>query len=127
MNTLGQQRNEALNRGELTDRLMGNVEIAQRMVNQFLNSSPQEIDLLESTIRIGHPQEIASLAHRHKGTAKTLAAARIAELSSEIEAQSGEGSISNLLSLLDALRGAHKQLQQELDDWASEPNDGATE
>ena len=127
MDTQGEQQAGILDRNELVGRLMGNREIAQKMVSRFLSSVPQEIDLLESMIRIGDPKEIATLAHRHKGTAKTLAASRIAALSMQIERQSGDGAISNLLSLVDDLRVAHEQLQKELDHWVAEAADGACE
>ncbi|MDG2219797.1 MAG: Hpt domain-containing protein [Rubripirellula sp.] len=127
INTAGERNPDALNRGELIDRLMGNAVLAQRMVSQFIDSVPGEIDLLESTIRMGNQKEIATLAHRHQGTAKTLAAPRVAEAASEIECLAGKGSISDLLSALDELRLAHGQLRQELEDWATDAIDGASE
>lgn len=126
MNRASERDSDALNREELVDRLLGNVALAQRMLSQFLDTIPEEIDLLEAVIRIGYPEEIASLAHRHKGTAKTLAAGRVAEVAAEIEIQAREGSTSNLLSLLDELRTSYTHLQDELDAWAREASDGAS-
>lgn len=126
MNRANERDSDALNREELVGRLLGNAALAQRMLSQFLDAIPEEIDLLESVIRIGDPQEIATLAHRHKGTAKTLAARRVAEVAAEIERQAREGSTSNLLSLLDELRASHTHLQNELEAWAREASDGAS-
>jgi HPt (histidine-containing phosphotransfer) domain-containing protein len=127
MNRASEWDSDALNREELVGRLLGNAALAQRMLSQFLDAIPEEIDLLESVIRIGDPKEVMTLAHRHKGTAKTLAARQVAEVASEIERQAREGSTSNLLSLLDELRTSHTHLQDELEAWAREASDGASE
>lgn len=115
----------ALDRKELTERMMGNIQIAQRMLRQFLDAGPKEVDVLESTIRMGSPEETASLAHRHKGTAKTLAAPRVAEISMTIEQKAREGDLSDLLVELDSLRAAHAELASASDQWFSESESGA--
>ncbi|MEM8670532.1 MAG: Hpt domain-containing protein [Planctomycetota bacterium] len=124
MTATGESNPFALNRDELTDRMMGSVDIAQRMLRQFLDSSQAELDVLESTIRIGDADAIASLVHRHKGTAKTLAAPQIAALSSMMEKQARNGMVSDLLGILEDLRLAHVDLEQAVQAWVSESSDG---
>ena len=124
MTAAGEETPLALDRKELTERMMGNIQIAQRMVRQFLDGSSNELDLLETTIRMGNADEVASLAHRHKGTAKTLAAPRVAELSSAIEQQARDGVLSDLLSQLEALRVAHDELRSAVDEWTAESDNG---
>lgn len=120
MSAAGETVASALDRQELIERMMGNVQIAQRMLQQFIDKCDTEADLLETTVRLANPDEIASLAHRHKGTAKTLAAPRVATLATEIEQQAREGSVSDLLETVEQLREAHRELKLAVSDWATE-------
>lgn len=123
MNGASKTIQSAFDHHELVERMMGNATIAQRMLGKFLCNGPADVDLMESTIRMGSSADIAALAHRHRGTAKTLAAPRIAELSALIERQSREGSLSDLLATVDQLRLAHEELQQAFDEWVQEEAD----
>ena len=126
MNVANETAPLVLDRKELTERMMGNIQIAQRMVRQFLNSSPEEIDLLEATIRMGHAADVASLAHRHKGTARTLAAPRVGEVAYCIEHAARDGNLADLLAQVDALNAAHEDLKIAVDQWVADTEQEAS-
>jgi len=126
MNGADETVHSALDHHALVERLMGNATIAQRMLGQFLSNGPTDLDLMESTIRMGSCADIVSLAHRHKGTAKTLSAPRIAELSAQIEQHAHESSISDMLATVEELRSAHQELQQAFDGWVEGSKIGAS-
>ena len=77
MNGASKTIQSAFDHHELVERMMGNATIAQRMLGKFLCNGPVDVDLMESTVRMGSSADIAALAHRHKGTAKTRAAPRM--------------------------------------------------
>lgn len=101
-----------IERDRLIDRMMGSVSMAERMVQRFLETCDGESDVLESCIRIGDRAETGSLAHRHKGTARTLSAPKVAECASRLEQRADTGPTSELLGLLGQLREAHRELRE---------------
>ena len=100
-----------VDRDELIERMMGSIQMAERMLHKFLDSSPAECDALESTARMGDIAALASLAHRHKGTARTMAAPRVARLAGELEQRAHTGRTSELLELVDQIRSTHQQIR----------------
>jgi HPt (histidine-containing phosphotransfer) domain-containing protein len=103
-----------INRDELVMRMMGSVPMATRMLDRFLATADTECDLIESTIRIGDRRGIASLAHRHRGAAQTLAAPRVARLAGALEQSAPVESLSNLLLMVDQLRALIEEVRHEV-------------
>lgn len=97
---------------ELIERMMGNMELAERMLWKFLDTGVADCDLMESTIRFGDKESIASMAHRHKGAAETLAVRRIAENAAELEKRAFTHQTSDLLVLIDRIRSAHREVRE---------------
>ena len=104
-----------INHDELIERMMGSAQMAERMLTKFVESSASDCDDLESTIRIGKADDIASLAHRHKGTAQTMAAPRVAEMASQIERDASSEPTSELLELVGQLRASHEEVRDVLE------------
>ena len=104
-----------LDHAGLIERMMGNAEMADRMVKMFIQRATDDADELESVIRTGRREQIASAAHRHKGTAKTLSANRVACWAERIEAAAASDSIGELLSMVACLREEHQILRNEIE------------
>jgi HPt (histidine-containing phosphotransfer) domain-containing protein len=93
-------------------RMMGSVPMARRMLDRFVTSAQADCDLIESTVRDGDRRAIASLAHRLRGGAQTMAAARVATLAGEIEQAAPSDSIQNLLMMVDQLKSMIDEVRQ---------------
>jgi HPt (histidine-containing phosphotransfer) domain-containing protein len=91
--------------------MMGSVEMMHRMLGKFIAAAPEACDLLESTVRLGEAEAIASCAHRQKGAAQTMAAPRVAACAAELERQAATASTAELLALVADFRDAHRELQ----------------
>lgn len=102
----------AINHDELIGRMMGSAQMAQRMLDKFIEASKSDCDELESIVRLGNVNEIASLAHRHKGTAQTMAAPLVAAISSEIETRATTDPTFDLLVLVEQLRQSHQEVRK---------------
>ncbi len=100
-----------INRDELLDRMMGSAAMAERMLNRFLETAADDCDLMESTVRLGDKAAIASVAHRHKGTARTLAVPRIAQLADKLEQRAKSDSLADLLDMVAQLRICHQEVR----------------
>ncbi len=103
-----------INRDELIMRMMGSFPMALRMLERFLAGAQADCDLIESTVRTGDRRAVASLSHRLRGAAQTLAAARVATLAGELEQAAPSESISNLLMMADQLRSMIEEVRQEV-------------
>ena len=101
-----------LNREELLERMMGSTAMAERMLNRFLDTADADCDLLESAVRLGDCATTASLAHRHRGTAKTMAAARVAHVAAELEKGALTEPASSLLELVNQMRTLHEEVRE---------------
>jgi HPt (histidine-containing phosphotransfer) domain-containing protein len=104
----------AINHDELIERMMGSAQMAERMLAKFVETSATDCADLESIIRLGNAEEIASLAHRHKGTAQTMAAPRVADIASQIETLAAAEPTSELLELVGQLRESHDEVREIL-------------
>jgi HPt (histidine-containing phosphotransfer) domain-containing protein len=96
--------------------MMGSAALADRMLNRFLDTADADCDLMESTVRLGDKAAIASAAHRHKGTAQTLAAPRVARLAGELEQRANSESTAELLAMVDQLRTLHQEIRAVVED-----------
>ena len=106
---------EVIDRDELMQRMMGSEAMAARVLEKFLKSESASCDLMESTVRIGDQKAFASVAHRHKGTAQTLAMPRVARLAAELEVCSHGGATSQLLEMVDQMRHLHQEVRDVLE------------
>jgi HPt (histidine-containing phosphotransfer) domain-containing protein len=105
----------AINHDELIQRMMGSAQMAERMLDKFVDASATDCDDLESLVRLGNTNDIASLAHRLKGTAQTMAAPRVADVASEIETRAASDPTSELLDLVDKLRETHDEIRKSVE------------
>ena len=113
----------AINTDELIERMMGSAQMAQRMLDKFVDASVVDCDELESIVRMGSTADITSLAHRHKGTAKTMAAPRVASIAEAIESRAATDPTSELLDLVDQLRASHREIRELVSTGICESSD----
>lgn len=97
-------------RNELVGRMMGNASMAERLIRKFLDQLDDDCDLLESTVRLGAKDDVASHAHRLKGTARTMATPRLVEIAAELEHRARTDATSELLGLVDRIRASSREL-----------------
>jgi HPt (histidine-containing phosphotransfer) domain-containing protein len=113
----------AINYDELVTRMMGSAEMAERMLAKFVSAAEIECDQLESLVRLGNAQDIASLAHRHKGTARTMAAARVADIAQQIEQSAKSEATLELLQMVEQLRSSHQEVRDVLSSLPHQANE----
>lgn len=106
---------------QLLSRVMGNADLASRLLDKFMASAPAECDVMETAARMGDCQQLASTAHRHKGTAATMAAPQITGLAGELEKSAVQGDLVRCLELVGQLRSQHNSIRRMLSNAASGP------
>jgi HPt (histidine-containing phosphotransfer) domain-containing protein len=109
-----------INRDELIMRMMGSLPLALRMLDRFVASGQADCDSIESAVRNGDRRAIASLTHRLRGAAQTLALARVSTVAGELEQAALSESIPHLLMLVEQLRSMIDEVRQEVGEFATE-------
>lgn len=109
----------AIDHDQLLNRVLGNSELASRLLDKFMEAAPRECDVMETAARLGDVRLLASTAHRHKGTAATMAASGIARVAAELERSADSGDAIQWLELIEQLRLLHAEVRQTLSPAAS--------
>ncbi len=95
-------------REDFIDRLMGNRELAGRIVRGFLEDLPRQIARLTEAVNQHDAHEVRMVGHSVKGLAANVSALEVRDAARQLELQGGTG---DLTSSSDALR----QLAQSFD------------
>ena len=98
----------ALEYDQLVARLMGNVELAQRLIASFQRHFQEEVAQIQEQLDAEDAQGIAALAHRLKGASANVAAERLCGRAEEIERLARAERLDRIPPYLDQLR----------DEWA---------
>lgn len=90
----------AFDREEFDERIMGNDDMARRIIRGFVDDMPGQIAQLALAVNDGDFQQTRFLAHSIKGAAASVSGLEIREASQKIEQQAREG---NLIAAAEAL------------------------
>lgn len=74
-----------LNHEELLARCMGNIEFAERVLAKFQSSFGQDLESLETELKLENVDTVASVAHRLKGSSASVGAPGLNQYATEIE------------------------------------------
>jgi two-component system sensor histidine kinase/response regulator len=76
------------------------------LIDSFLGNASEGIEALRAAAAAGDLERVRSAAHRLKGTAANLGAARLREVAAAIEGEPGSADVDGLAAALDATRPA---------------------
>jgi HPt (histidine-containing phosphotransfer) domain-containing protein len=88
----------------LRNRCMGNIDLLQRVLDQFSKRLPEELAELERALELSDSEQVARIAHRIKGTSANVSAERLQHAAAEIESLSRMGCVTDVPPRLDRLR-----------------------
>lgn len=88
----------------LLDRCMGNLDLAQRLLEKFERWLPEELAELEQALALDDPERVAQVAHRIKGSSASISAQGLQRAASEIVDLSRGGRLAEVPSRVDDLR-----------------------
>jgi cyclic di-GMP phosphodiesterase len=93
-----------VNRKELLERCMGNLDIAERMLQAFEESFPKELVELEEALKLENVEELARAAHRVRGSSANVAAESMHQAAAKIEELCRAGHADEIPAQVDRLR-----------------------
>ena len=95
---------QVVNLEELLDRCMGNLDLAERALQKFQETFPQELEQLESALQIGDVKQLACVAHRIKGISANISAAGVLQAAAKLEELCSAGCMRDVSEQIDRLR-----------------------
>ena len=98
----------------LMARLMGDAELARRVVAGFLDDMPRQIMLLETFVHEGNRERARRQAHTIKGAAANVSAEAMRAAADRLDQAIGHGAAAELAGLLDDLQAQFQQLRPAL-------------
>jgi two-component system, sensor histidine kinase and response regulator len=91
---------EAFDADDLLERLMGNEELARRIVSRFLADLPGQLAELKKALREADANSAAQRAHRIKGSAANVSARGVSALAAQMDQSCRSGDLAGAAALL---------------------------
>jgi HPt (histidine-containing phosphotransfer) domain-containing protein len=94
----------------LLARCMGNIDLAQRVLEKFQQRIPEDLAELEKALQLGDTELLARTAHRLRGCSATVSAEGLAQAAAGIEDASRSGREADMPACIERLRDECKKL-----------------
>jgi CheY-like chemotaxis protein len=86
----------------------GDEEIVREVVEVYLEDAPRTVELLGEALKAGNSKDVASYAHKLKGSSRHVAARRLSETAHSIELAAREDDLATAASLFEQLESEFK-------------------
>jgi len=107
----------AFDREDLVERVMGNTELARRVVTVFLSSIPEQLAALAEAVDRFDAQSAGLAAHSIKGAAANAGALRLSETAQRAERLGKTGELAAVSGLLPELKARWEQFRVQAEDF----------
>jgi len=87
----------------LLDRLMGNEDLARRVVRQFVDDAPRQLELLAQAVADADAVSVTQVAHAIKGAAANTGGKHLRELAGKMEQMGRSGDLAGAAATLPEL------------------------
>jgi HPt (histidine-containing phosphotransfer) domain-containing protein len=109
------------NQEDLLDRLMGDNDLAARLITGFLHDIPRQLAALKERLDAGDARGALLQAHTLKGASAAVSAQALSAVSLEAQEAAAAGDLNRVLALLPRLEEEAKRLSSALKQsvWSS--------
>ena len=104
-------------REELFDRVMGNEDLARRVVDRFVTDMPNQLVALSAAIDGVDKERTHAIAHSIKGAAANVSGVALSHAASVVEAAARDGDMSRAREAMPQLRGEFEQAAAAFTDF----------
>lgn len=98
----------------LSERLLGDEELALSIVEGFLADMPRQISLMEEALASGDERSLRERAHAAKGAASTIAAEAFREAAARLETLATRGDMAEAAFVVASLRDCFEKLEKRM-------------
>jgi len=108
------QYDEKLDQGSLLERLEGNQEFLNEVIQLFLGEAPHLIDAMRKALQKGDMQELGRSAHSMKGAASNFSPYGTARAASQLEKDAKSGDVESAKTSLATLEVVVERMLSQL-------------
>ncbi len=102
--TVQEQGVPVIDLGDLMTRCLNNIELAQRVIVMFQETSDEDFIRIEEAVAAEDTESIAHLAHRLKGASANIAASGLCDQAAKLEQAARRGLLAEIPGHLENLR-----------------------
>lgn len=102
---------------QLLHRCLGKLELAQRVLDRFLDNVDQDVEQLRGAVRDNDAGQLARTAHRVKGSSASIAAPRLQRLMADLEAAGRQQEPTEIEVTLELVQTELECLKEVLSQW----------
>ncbi len=103
----------------LVERVMGDEDLANEVIEEFLKDIPRQIELLEGSLRDGDAARAERRAHSIKGAAANVSAEALRATALELEQAGKAGDLAAVKTGLSKLRGCFDDAKREMEKFTA--------
>jgi HPt (histidine-containing phosphotransfer) domain-containing protein len=96
----------------LVNRCMGNIELAQRVLDKFRQRLPEDLAELDEALRLGDLEKLARTAHRIRGSSATMSAEGLTSAAAGVEDAGRQGRATDVPLCIERLRDEWRKLAE---------------
>ncbi len=111
--------NEVFDPDDFMDRMMEDMDIANLIVESFLENTPPLLAAMKEYLEVGDTEKIGISAHTLKGSAGNLSASLVVETAFKMEQFSKDGNLEALKSHFTEMQERYSVLKSVLENWIS--------
>lgn len=86
------------------------------LIDTFLEETPRALDQMRTGLADEEPKQVASAAHKIKGSAATIGAMTLSDLCKELEAKAREGDLAAVAERLEELEDTWEATEAAMQD-----------
>jgi HPt (histidine-containing phosphotransfer) domain-containing protein len=101
-------------RAGFLDRLMGDEEIAEKIVEVFLDDIPKQIESLKQALAVCDPETAQRVAHSIKGAAANVGGEALRELAAQVEKACKESNLGSVSDSCPQLESQFNRLKEAM-------------
>ncbi len=105
---------------DLIERLMGDRELAKRVIRSFVDDMPRQIALLAEAVSGGEAGEVRLIAHSIKGAAANVCGLEVRDAARTLELTAGTGDMTGVVAALPALSQSFEHLRPIVENFCEE-------
>jgi HPt (histidine-containing phosphotransfer) domain-containing protein len=109
-----QRQSPVYDRDGFLDRLMGDEEMAQTMIEIFLDDIPKQIESLKRSLEASDAETVKRIAHSIKGAAANIGGKVLRELAGEIEKACKDGNFESVNDCYPELEHQFNRLKEAI-------------
>jgi len=102
---------------DFDERVMGNQQLARRILRGFVDDMPHQIALLAQAVRDGDAPQARLVAHSIKGAAASVSGLEIRNASWEVEQQARDGDLTAAAAALPALAESFQRARPVMEQY----------